>query len=277
MRYTDREGVWNTAPSMDGAIPPAIKMLLIANGVMFLLQMMANSALVRYLGLTPAMVTGGAVWQIFTYMFLHGGFMHILFNMFGLWMFGRDIEQAWGSREFLKYYLICGVGAGLVTVAALWGSNVPTIGASGAVYGILLAYGMLFPNRLVYLMFVIPIPAKYFVVLFGLLELVSSLQYSSDGIGHFTHLGGLAIGFLYLRWGGRRIRFPRPLAFLGRWRARRKAKALKQKWDDQRALMEAVDRVLDRINEVGYDQLTSDEKETLERASRKLSTEKSQS
>lgn len=260
---------------MDSALPPAIKMLLIANAGMFFLQILNYGAIVQYLGLSPSMVTSGAVWQLVTYMFLHGGFMHILFNMFGLWMFGRDIEHAWGSREFLKYYMICGVGAGIVTVAALWGSVIPTIGASGAVFGILLAYGMLFPNRLVYFMFVIPIPAKYFVIMFGVLELIASFQHTQDGIGHFTHLGGLLIGFLYIRWGGRPMRFPSPFGFLGRWRARRKARALKKKWEDQRALMEAVDRVLDRINEVGFEQLTAEEKETLERASKRLSTEKS--
>jgi len=132
---------------------------------------------------------------------------------------------------------------------------------------------MMFPNRQIYLWFLVPIKAKYMVILWGGIELLLASSVRGDGIAHVTHLGGLAVGFIYLKWGGRIFRIPRPLAFLGRWRARRKARQLREKWDDQRALMEAVDRVLDRINEVGYDQLTDEEKATLERASRKLSTE----
>jgi membrane associated rhomboid family serine protease len=274
MRYTtvnrdDGFGSWNP-----GAFPPAIKALLWANGGVFLLQMFLRTPLVHYLGLTPEMVKGGAVWQLFTYMFLHGDFFHILFNMLALWMFGRDIEDVWGTRAFLKYYLICGVGAGLVTIIVLWGSAVPTIGASGAIFGVLLAFGMLWPNRTIYLWFFVPIKAKYMVILFGLLELFASFRFTADGVGHFTHLGGLAVGFLYLKMGDRSLRFPRPLAFVGAWRGRRKARRLKRQWEDQRALMEAVDRVLDRINEVGYDQLTGDEKAILERGSEKLSVER---
>lgn len=257
-----------------GAIPPAIKLLLLINGGVFLLQMVGlDPDIVHYFGLTPAMVTQGAIWQLFTYMFLHGGLLHIGFNMLILWMFGRDIENAWGSRQFLKYFLICGVGAGIVTQLVMWGQTIPTIGASGAIFGVLLAFGMMYPNRPIYLWFLVPIPAKYMVILWGAIELYMARSVSGDGIAHFTHLGGLAVGFIYLKWGGRMFRFPRPLAFLGRWRARRKAHRLQRKWDDQRALMEAVDRVLDRINEVGYDQLTDEEKATLERASKHLSTE----
>lgn len=260
-----------------GMFPPAIKALLWANGGMFLLQMFVSAPLVHYLGLSPAMLLKGAVWQLFTYMFLHGDFFHILFNMLALWMFGRDIEDVWGTRAFLKYYLVCGVGAGVVTSIILWGSVVPTIGASGAIFGILLAFGMLWPDRIIYLWFFFPIKAKYMVILFGLLELVASFRFTADGIGHFTHLGGLAVGFLYLKVGNRPFRFPRPLAFVGIWRGKQKARRLRRQWEDQRALMEAVDRVLDRINEVGYDQLTDEEKAVLERASQKLSTEKSKS
>jgi membrane associated rhomboid family serine protease len=274
MRYTtvnrgDGYSTWSA-----GAFPPAIKALLWANGGVYLLQMLVRLPLVQYFGLSPAMVMKGAVWQLFTYMFLHGSFFHILFNMLALWMFGRDIEDAWGTKAFLKYYLICGVGAGVVTVLVLWGSPIPTIGASGAIFGVLLAFGMIWPNRIIYLWFFLPIKAKYMVILFGALELYASYGHTADGIGHFTHLGGLAVGFLYLKMGARPFRFPRPLAFVGVWRGKRKAHQLKRKWDDQRALMEAVDRVLDRINEVGFDQLTDEEKSILERASEKLSTER---
>jgi len=274
MRYTVGQSNWGRNPRTMGAIPPAIKLLFWINGGIFLLQMTGlNPFLVKYLGLTPVMVWHGAVWQLFTYMFLHGGLLHIGFNMLVLWMFGRDIEYAWGSREFLKYYLVCGLGAGVVTQLILNSQTIPTIGASGAIFGVLLAFGMMYPNRPIYLWFLFPIPAKYMVILWGGMELLFSISSRADGVAHLTHLGGVAVGFIYLKWGGRMFRFPRPLAFLGRWRAKRKAHRLKKKWDDQRSLMEAVDRVLDRINEVGYDQLTDEEKATLERASKRLSTE----
>jgi len=254
-------------------LPPAVKGLLIANGIVFVLQLFSGNTLVQYGGLSPLRVAHGAIWQLFTYMFLHGGFLHLVFNMFALWMFGRELEHDWGTRFFLKYYLVCGVGAGVVTLLALWGQTIPTIGASGAIFGILLAYGMTYPDRYIYLWFFLPIKAKYMVIIFGGLELVASINQTTPGIGHFTHLGGLAVGFLYLKASGRRWSFPRPLAWLGRWRAKHKAKHLRRRWDEHRELMEAVDRVLDRINEVGYDQLTDDEKATLERASRRLSAE----
>jgi membrane associated rhomboid family serine protease len=272
--YVVNRGI-GSRPWGGGVIPPAIKLLLFLNGGVFLLQLTAfGPGIVQYFGLAPAMVAQGAVWQLVTYMFLHGGFFHILINMFVLWMFGRDLENAWGSRQFLKFYMICGLGAGVVTLVGMWGQTIPTIGASGAIYGVLLAFGMTYPNRPIYLWFLVPIKAKYMVMIWGGLALINSYSSGGDGIAHITHLGGLVVGFIYLKWGGRfRFRLPRPFAFIGRWRAKRKARRLKKKWDDQRSLMEAVDRVLDRINEVGYDQLTDEEKATLERASRRLSTE----
>jgi membrane associated rhomboid family serine protease len=206
-------------------------------------------------------------------MLLHGGLLHLGFNMLALWMFGRDLEYDWGSREFLKYYFICGIGAGLVTLAALWGRPTYTIGASGAIYGILLAFGMAYPNRYIFLWFLVPIKAKYFVILFGALELLASLSSTQDGVAHLTHLGGLVIGFLYLKFSDSRLRFPAPLAWIGTWRARRRGRLLRRRWDEHRELMEEVDRVLDRINEVGYHGLTVEEREVLERASRRLSAD----
>lgn len=263
------------------ALPPAIKFLLIANGAVFvaqiLLQLFASFSLVSYLGLSPLMVSHGAIWQLVTYMFLHDASrllsFHLLFNMLGLWMFGRELERDWGSREFLKYYFICGIGAGLVTLLALWGHVTYTIGASGAIYGILLAFGMAYPNRYIYLWFVIPIKAKYFVILFGALEVLASLSSTPDGVAHLTHLGGLAIGFIYLKFSDSRMRLPAPLAWLGRWRAQHKGRELRRRWDEHRELMEEVDRVLDRINQVGYEGLTPEERDVLERASKRLSTE----
>lgn len=259
------------------ALPPAIKVLLIANGAFYalqiLLQVLANFTIVSYGGLSPAMVAKGAIWQLVTYMFLHGNLLHLLFNMLALWMFGRELENDWGSREFVKYYFICGIGAGVVTLLALWGKATFTIGASGAIYGILLAFGMAYPNRYIFLWFLIPIKAKYFVILFGALEVMASLSSTNDGVAHLTHLGGLVIGFFYLKLSDSRMRFPAPLAWLGQWRAQRKGRELRRRFDEQRELMEEVDRVLDRINQVGYEGLTPEERDVLERASRQLSTE----
>lgn len=264
-------------PAPQNALPPAIKMLLIANvslfAIQYLLQEFARFSLVSYAGLSPAMVAQGAVWQVVTYMFLHGNLLHLIFNMFGLWMFGRDLEYDWGSKEFLRYFFICGIGAGVVTIVALWGSGTYTIGASGAVYGILLAFGMAYPNRYIYIWFLIPIKAKYFVIIFGALEVLMSVSSTNDGVAHLTHLGGLVVGFLYLKLSDSRWRMPSGLGWLGRWRARQKGQQLRRRWDEHRELMEEVDRVLDRINEVGYEGLTDDERDVLERASKRLSTE----
>lgn len=159
-----------------------------------------------YLGLQPyAVVHRLYLWQLVTYLFLHGGFFHILFNMFALWMFGPDLEQMWGESEFLKFYLICGIGAGVFDVAlnTLFGSpNSLTIGASGAIYGLLLAFGLLFPNRPIFIWFVIPIPAKWFVVIIGAIEFFSEISGPGSGIAHLAHLGGMLVAYLYLRGGG---------------------------------------------------------------------------
>jgi membrane associated rhomboid family serine protease len=149
------------------------------------------------------------LWQLFTYLFLHGSlsssvstaFFHIIFNMFALWMFGSDLESKWGGKKFLFYYFLTGIGAGImdVTLNALLGAySTSTTGCSGAVYGLLMAYGMLFPERLIYLYMIIPIKAKWFVVIFGIIEFVSSFG-SGSGISHFAHLGGMLFGYLYLR------------------------------------------------------------------------------
>jgi membrane associated rhomboid family serine protease len=151
-------------------------------------------------------------WQLVTYGFLHdlNSLQHILFNMFGLWMFGRDLERLMGAQRFLTYYLTCVVGAGIVQliVAAMQGSTHPTIGASGGVFGILLAYAMAFPNRTVMLLFPpIPMKAKYFVLGYGILELYLGVSGRSPGVANFAHLGGMLFGFMLLQyWRGKRGR-----------------------------------------------------------------------
>jgi membrane associated rhomboid family serine protease len=143
------------------------------------------------------------LWELVTYLFLHGGWFHIIFNMFALWMFGSDLERLWGGKKFLFYYFLTGIGAGIldVTLNALFHPGIPsaTIGCSGAVYGLLLAYGMIFPDRLIYLYMIIPIKAKWFVIIMGAIEFVSSFSGPGSGVSHVAHLGGMLFGFLYLR------------------------------------------------------------------------------
>ena len=149
------------------------------------------------------------LWQLLSYGFLHGNLTHIFFNMFGLWMFGRDLERLFGARRFLTYYLTCVVGAGIVQliVASLQGGVYPTVGASGGIFGILLAYAMFFPNRTVMLLFPpIPMRAKYFVLFYGLLELYLGVSGRSPGVANFAHLGGMLFGFILLQYWRRQLR-----------------------------------------------------------------------
>ena len=192
-------------PAGQGAIPNVIFALLIANGVMFAAQQFDFRFLVINFGLWPAGVPGSpfAPWQLFTYGFLHGDLVHIAFNMFALWMFGRELELLMGPKRFLTYYLTCMVGAGLVQllVAKFQGGLYPTIGASGGVFGILLAFGLAFPNRMIVLIFPpIPMRAKYFVLIYGLLELYLGVSGNAPGVANFAHLGGMLFGFLLLTY-----------------------------------------------------------------------------
>jgi membrane associated rhomboid family serine protease len=192
-----------------GGWTPAVKTLVIACVIGFFLQIFdrfagAPSFEVKF-GLVPALVTQNYyLWQLVTYIFLHGGFFHILFNMFGLYMFGSELEMTWGTREFTKFFFICGIGAAITSVIASPHSPIPIIGASGAIFGLLLAYGVLFPDRIIYLYMVIPIPAKWFVVIFGAITFLSALSATQSGVAYVAHLGGMAVGFLYLK-GGRLI------------------------------------------------------------------------
>lgn len=182
-------------------LTPVIKRLMIIMGIFFLLQMLVSWRINLYLGLVPIFVWKKYFfWQLLTYIFLHGGFSHLIFNLIALWMFGGELEGYWGSKKFLGYFLFCGIGAALCTVILTPYQIIPIIGASGAIYGILLAYGWLFPNRLIYIYFLLPIPAKYMVIIFGLIELFSSLEGTGGGIAHITHLGGLLFGILYMAY-----------------------------------------------------------------------------
>ena len=189
-------------------LPNVIFALLLINGLAFALTVLGFVP--SSLALWPVDCSLFAPWQLLTYGFLHGGVGHIFFNMFGLWMFGRDLEHQFGSQRFLIYYLTCVVGAGLVQllVAAVQGGIYPTVGASGGVFGILLAYGMSYPNRTILLLIPpIPMPAKYMVILYGILELYLGVSGNAPGVANFAHLGGMLFGLgLLLYWRNQRRR-----------------------------------------------------------------------
>ena len=199
--------------------PPAIKTICIACVSVFLLQelsaLLFGEAGVRFwtfgLGLVPyAAVFGFRIWQPFTYIFLHGGILHILFNLLYLAMFGADLERAWGSRKFYTYFFVCGAGAGIVDIIVKLlldphgrgTALVPTIGASGAIYGVLLAVAMIMPHRQVW---VFPLPVtvsmRVFVIVMGAIEFFSTIGVSGDNVSHVCHLGGMLVGYIYLRRG----------------------------------------------------------------------------
>jgi len=175
---------------------------MIVTAAVFLLQMVVSYQINFYLGLVPVLTWKKLfLWQFFTYMFLHGGISHILFNLLALWMFGGELENFWGSRRFLFYFFFCGVGAGLCTVLVSPYQMIPVVGASGAIYGLLLAFGWLFPDRPILIYFLFPIPAKYFVIIFGFLEfLYFSRGGTGGGISHITHLGGLLFGLVFMAY-----------------------------------------------------------------------------
>ncbi len=192
-------------PTDNSAIPMVIFVMLVANGLLFAAQQLQFEFMLYNFALWPAASPRPEfhVWQLLSYGFLHGNLNHIFFNMFGLWMFGRDLERMMGARRFLTYYLTCLIGAGIVQliVAGMQGGIYPTIGASGGVFGILLAFAMAFPNRVIMLLFPpIPMKAKYFVLLYGLLELYLGLSGRAPGIANFAHLGGMLFGFILIQY-----------------------------------------------------------------------------
>ena len=209
-------------PERPSSIPNVIFALLVANGLAFALQQLnlpfmeyhfalwpINDAAAlgyrQFVQYFPRLPGSFEIWQLLTYGFLHDprNLMHIFFNMFGLWMFGRELELLMGSKRFLIYFLTCVVGAGVVqlVVTGMQGGIYPTVGASGGVFGILLAYGLTFPNRMVMLVFPpIPMKAKYFVLFYGLLELYLGVSGRAPGVANFAHLGGMFFGYALLRY-----------------------------------------------------------------------------
>lgn len=246
---------------------PFVKYLIIANAGIFLFGLLFHLHWSTFLGLTPANFWRGYIWQPVTYMFLHGGIFHLLFNMFVLWMFGTTLESTWGSRRFLTFYFICGTGAGLLNAAITPFSPVPTVGSSGAIYGLLMAFGILFPNQFIYIWGIFPVRAKYFVIGIGLIELVTAMGIAQSGIAHFAHLGGMLFGFVYMKWGDLR-RF-----LSGRQNEKRRMRHLKVVWDREREkekLQAEIDELLDKIRRDGIRSLSPKDRERMGKATERM-------
>lgn len=275
-------------------IPPVTKNLLIINilcyvaaGVFTLRGINLNFLF----GLHFFPFPNFGIWQLVTYMFMHGGWTHLFFNMFAVWMFGRILESMWGSKRFLIYYMACGIGAGIIQELAQWfdvfvlgvQSYALTVGASGAVFGLLLAYGLSFPDQR---MFVFPIPmpikAKWLIIGYAVLEVVLGIG-GGDGIAHFAHLGGMLWGFILICWWARKGAFVGDefgyMNKIREWmRPKRKPKMkvnyggynVDQTYHAQKKEnQEEIDRILDKVRTSGYQSLTVDEKKKLFEASNK--------
>ena len=329
-KQQDRYKEYNTRynrPSMFGGgfafFPPVIKYLLITNVAVFLLQNFIFVSLsvggqnlaylfFKYFALQPIMVDAAhktpllapfMPWQLFTYLFMHANFLHIFLNMFALWMFGMELENIWGSKKFLMYYLMCGIGAGLsnLFLSPIFTSvEAPTIGASGAIYGVLVAFGMMFPNRPIYIYFLFPIKAKYFVAIYMLIEIFS--VGSNTGVAHLAHLGGGLIGFLYILLTDKTnissiFRFPQGPGIPKQRKSTSSSSSNiyrskyyekyntgsetddvsdadyyvdKEIKSEDKGLQEKIDEILDKISKVGYKSLSDEEKRILFEASKKI-------
>ena len=293
-------------------IPLITKNLLIINLIAFLAMLSLKSTgidLNNIFGLHFFLADNFHIYQLVTYMFMHGGVKHILFNMFSLWMFGSAVEHTWGPKRFLFFFFFCGIGAGVLqefaqlgrfymmaseqipgftlqdtaTVAHAsreWLNMLTTVGASGAIYAVMLAFGMTFPDERIFI-FPIPFPikSKWFVVLCVAIELMSSISTTNDNVAHLAHLGGMLFGYILIRY-WRKHPYINPRGFTGRemfdsllkkWNNDRshyqqKSQHRETDWDynaRQKAKQEEMDRILDKIRKSGYDSLTAEEKRRL--------------
>lgn len=271
-----------------------VKQLLIANAVaFFVMQLTSVNAWADWFGLNPQdVIFRVRIWQPFSYMFLHANFWHVGINMLMLWMFGSELESVWGKKEFIRYYIITGVGAGIFSlvpyflgVLAGYSGYIPSIiGASGAVYGILLAYAMTYPNRTVLVYFIMPVKVKYLMLFMGFMTFASIGN--SDGISHITHLGGLVVGWFYLRryrryrglnipwrsWLDRILKIrivqePKQ----GQSQSKPKATGTWHRVENETDLRKEMDALLDKITQVGYEALSDSEKQRMLELSSKLS------
>ena len=275
MRYTERTLQFG----FGGGLSPMVRTLIIINATVWVLQQFTKTYLVDLFALHPiAVVQDYTVWQLVTYMFLHANFFHLFFNMFVLFMFGGEVERALGSRRFLRYYILTGIGGGFFQLLANLGLPSIILGASGAVYGVLMAFGLLFPNRIVTLLlfFILPVQlkAKTLVAIFLGISLVlgfqSELFGTTDRTAHFAHLGGAFIGFVLLRG---RFFYQSILKMIADSQAKKRQELEQRRKDRIQQKRKDVDTILDRINEIGYENISDEEKSYLKEASEFLSKE----
>lgn len=262
-----------------GRMPPAIRLLITANIAVFVLSYVVGGKFYDLFGLVSEHVLADRwVWQLVTYLFIHGSFFHLLFNLFALWMFGMPVERQYGQKGFLKYYFICGLGAAAASVALSPHSTIPVIGASGSVYGLLVAFAMLYPDAVVYLYFLIPVRAAHMAILFGLIEFFAGATSATPGVARFAHLGGMVTGYLYIRWWNT-IKLRSKALWRGRiWEEptffspprRQTRKSLSPPPPQEAADMDEVDRVLDKILVSGIESLTAEEREIMRRYSERM-------
>ena len=254
----------------------AIKILVSVNFCIYILQSVSGKEDVffRLFGLVPStFMSDLMLWQPFTYMFFHApfyssvGISHILLNMLGLWVFGRELEQAWGKTKFLRYYFITGIGSGLITYFFQMGSDNPVIGASGAIYGILLAYGVSYPNRMLYIWGLIPVRSMWLVIIMGSIAFFGLLG-NADGISHVTHISGMLIGYVLLKkkWRWRDIWFAIRKKTIEFQVQRYEEKSIKNKM-----LQKDIDVILEKIQKVGFIGLSDKEQSKLYEASKTMS------
>ena len=211
--------------------------------------------------ITPGIIEKFQIWQCLTYLFIHGGLMHLFFNMLGLWFLGRDLEATWGKENFIKYYLIVGIGSGLLTVfynmQFIHDSDIrPIVGASGAIYGLLLAYGILFPDRILYIYGIFPVKVKNVVIVSGTIAFFYSITLSNSGISHITHLAGIIVGIIYLQY----------------WANKKRSEKILKLHDndiftERMNRQKKMDQILDKVTDVGWDGLSTEDKEFLKEQS----------
>ena len=246
------------------SLPPAVKVLLLINvGSFFIGQLWGPLQFDYIFGLTvPWVFLRFQLYQFVTYLFVHGNLLHLLINMMFLYFFGRELEIYWGTGYFLRYYFISGVGAGLCSLPFIWGINVPLIGASGAIFALLLAYGILFPNRIITLLlfFVLPVRlrARQMVIIFIALQLLLLLVIGrGGGVAYFAHLGGALVGFIYLKW---------PVL----WKRMKRSPSGDIQPDTRERFQDDLNRILDKLAREGWGGLSDREKEVLHDAKNQL-------